>query len=351
MSSMFDALQVLRFDAAREAMNDELLEIPPPPPRGGDSLYRCCGICACLTSQELEVCLHCLFNLMTRSEDVPRFKDMITSLNQKELTRMASLLTSNSDYFIMIARNKYGSKRLQMLLGISDDVDVFFSRAIMRLVLQVMTDNHASYVAIRGLRVFHKRKKELMYEYILQYALHLACDQHGCIALNEIITDLDDPYYRNEFLDIVAHNALLLSNDSYGNFVVQRVLKLHDLRCTYNIAISLRGHYTELSFKKYGSYIVERLLEGEDSVMEVVVMDLLECEGERLMRLARSEYGNFVVAKAMRSTRDIFTAHLYNGLVDKLMPYRHLLFKSPGRNIATILDTIMQRRSSMSQTS
>ncbi|CAL9222317.1 unnamed protein product [Arabidopsis halleri] len=45
---------------------------------------------------------------------------------------MASLLTSDSDYFTTIVTNKYGSKRVQKLLGKSDDVDALFCAAILR---------------------------------------------------------------------------------------------------------------------------------------------------------------------------------------------------------------------------
>ncbi|CAN6806794.1 unnamed protein product [Brassica oleracea] len=153
---------------------------------------------------------------------------------------MASLLTSDSDYFMEVVSNKYGSRRVQKLLG------------------------YASYVATRAVVVFDQVKKHVMYKHVLHYALDIARYQHGCVALNEVIIDADDPLYRNRLLDVVARNALFLSNDPWGNFVVQHMLKLYDLPCTHNMAVSLRGHCVDLSFKKYGSYIVEKPLEAEE---------------------------------------------------------------------------------------
>ncbi|CAH8354675.1 unnamed protein product [Eruca vesicaria subsp. sativa] len=80
----------------------------------------------------------------------------------------------------------------------------------------------------------------------------------------------------------------------------------------------------DLSFKKYGSYIVEKLLDTEES-MAVVVVELLECDGDRLMRLARNEFGSFVVVKALRVTQEMNRVDMFRGLVQKLMPLRHLL--------------------------
>ncbi|KAF3550593.1 hypothetical protein DY000_02001043 [Brassica cretica] len=279
-----------------------------------------------------------LFNLMTSCEGVGQFKDLISTFDQSQLQMMASLLTSDSEYFMEVVRNKYGSRRVQKLLGVSVDVDAFFYDAILQRFFDIMTDKYASYVATRAVVVFDQVKKQVMYKHVLHYALDIARNQHGCIALNEVIIDTDDPLYRNRLLDVVARNALFLSNDPSGNFVVQHVLKLYDLRCTHNVAVSLRGHCVDLSFKKYGSYIVEKLLEAEVST-DVVVVELLKCGGNRLMRLARSEFGNFVVLKALNVTQEMNRVDLFWDLVQKLMPLRHLLLRSHGSNIANILES------------
>ncbi|KAJ4875103.1 Pumilio-like protein 18 [Raphanus sativus] len=279
-----------------------------------------------------------LFNVMTSGEGLSQFKDIISKSDRKELQLMASLLTSDSDYFMEVVRNIYGSRRVQKLLGISDDVDAFFCAAILRRFFHIMTDKYASYVAIRAMLVFDQKKKYVMYEHLLHHALDIARNQYGCIALNEVITDADDPFYRNLLLDLVARNAVCLSNDPSGNFVVQHVLTLYDSRCTHNVCVSLRGHCVDLSFKKYGSYIVEKLLDNEEA-MAVVVVELLECDGDRLMRLARNEFGSFVVVKALRLTKVMKSVDLFRSLVQKLMPFRHLLVRSHGNNIANILES------------
>ncbi|CAN6849354.1 unnamed protein product [Brassica oleracea] len=238
-----------------------------------------------------------------------------------------------------VVRNKYGSRRVQKLFGISDDVDAFFYAAILRRFFHIITDNYASYVAIRAMVVFDQVKEHALYDHVLHHALdiYIASNQYGCIALNKFITDADDPFYRNLLLEVVGRNAPCLSNDPSEKFVVQHVLKLHDLLCRLNVAVRLRGHCVDLSFKKYGSYIVEKLLEAEES-MAVVVLEFLECDGDRLMRLARNEFGNFVVFKAIRVTQEMSRVDPFWGLVHKLMPFLHLLRRSSrGINIVNIL--------------
>ena len=130
--------------------------------------------------------------------------------------------------------------------------------------------------------------------------------------------------------------SLLLSYDVFGTYVVQHVLNLNNLRCTCDIALSLRGHYVELSFTHGGRYIVEKLLEREETGV-LVVAELLECERDKLLRLARSVYGNFVVVTALKVTRE----DLFRGLVNKLKPLLPLLRRShQSITIAEILESV-----------
>ncbi|KAH0896317.1 hypothetical protein HID58_045885, partial [Brassica napus] len=186
---------------------------------------------------------------------------------RKRMTFPRASVISDSDYFMKVVRNKYRSRRLQKLFGISDDVDAFFYAAILRRFFHIITDNYASY---------------------------------GTLLSNTCLN----------CMTCVAGLTLLL----------------------------LRGHCVDLSFKKYGSYIVEKLLEAEES-MAVVVLEFLECGGDGLMRLARNEFGNFVVFKAMRVTQEMSRVDLFWGLVHKLMPFLDLLRRSHGSNIANILES------------
>ncbi|CAN6871075.1 unnamed protein product [Brassica oleracea] len=218
-----------------------------------------------LTPQEAQTCLRSLTNVMTsgEDEDAALFQEVISKLNESELKRMASLLTSKYDhYFLKIARNKNGSIHLQKLLGKSDDADTFFLAAIFRYFFNVMTDEHASYVAIQGMRVFSREKKRAMRDKILTYAVPLGCDQYGSIALNAIIRDVSFLYCSDALFDVVAPKARFLSYSRYRNIVVQQVLKHCSLHSTRNIGVSLRGHYVELSFTEAGRYIVENIWRG-----------------------------------------------------------------------------------------
>ncbi|KAJ4907936.1 putative pumilio-like protein 19 [Raphanus sativus] len=345
----------LRHTASGASIERESPAVPPPPPRAtptanippprlitapngvnlteaNQSLLNSILSATPLTPQESNTCMQLLFNLMTSGEEngSAQFREVVS---RSGLRRMASLLTSHHDRFLEMARNRNGSNRIYELLGRRDDVDTFFYNAIMSRFIHIMTDYEASSVGLQGMQVFSQEKQITMFEYVLRHAIHLACDPLGYAVLKKIIDGLGNFYYRGRLLDIVAQNALPLSYHAHGNYVVQHVLELHDLRCTHNVSASLSGRCFGLSFTKFGSYVVQKLLDTEEGAVTVVV-ELERCDEESLVRLAMSDYGNYVVLKALRVMQERNSEDLFWGLAGKLMPSVHLL---RGRRIGEFL--------------
>ncbi|XP_013679091.2 putative pumilio homolog 19 [Brassica napus] len=326
--------------------------VPPPrrrftsPPRRvtlteeNQSLLNSFRSSAALTPQETATCTQSLFNLMT-SSDASQFRELVSRLGYgSDLRRMVSLLTSNTAPFLQTARNANGSNRMQDLIGKTDDVDNLFLIAILRRFFDVMCDCDSSRVALRGLRVFSQEKRAAMHDHVLHGAVDLALDPNGYVVLNEIINGLDPrSFYGDRLLYVVARNAHQLSDHAFGSRVVQRVLQLNDLRCTRDVAVSLRGHCVYLSLTKYGSYVVEMLLDTEEEAVMVADEFLWGCNGEKLALLARNEFGSFVVLKALRVTREMYRRDLFGVLVDKLMPFVHHLGGFHGR-VRAFLDSL-----------
>ncbi|KAL0709977.1 hypothetical protein Bca4012_016955 [Brassica carinata] len=343
------------FTAAGASIEQESRVVPPPPreipvanippPRStapnrvnltaeNQSLLNSVRSATTLTGQERDT----LFNIMTSNEEdgAAQFREVVS---RSGFRRMASLLTSDVDRFLEMARNKNGSNRIQELLGITDDVDIFFVNAILTRFFHIMTNREASRVAMQGMRVFSEEKKTAMYNYVLHHVLHLACDRVGYAVLKQIIdvwSGLGNFFYRDQLLYIVAQNALYLSYHAHGNYVVQHALQLNDLRCTHNVALSLSGYCVRLSFTKLGSYVVQKLLDTEEGAVWVVV-ELLWYDGETLVRLAESDYGNYVVLKALRVMWERNRRYLFWNLAKKLMPYVDRL---RGRNIGAYLSSL-----------
>ncbi|XP_010485314.1 PREDICTED: pumilio homolog 18-like [Camelina sativa] len=276
---------------------------------------------------------------MEGEEGPKEFNDIISRNNGNELRRFVSMLTSQSDYFFEIINDREGSRRVKRLLGKFQETDEILLNAIVHRFIDIMTGKYSYLVALTAFRV---SRSLVLVSRTLRDALYLASDVIGCIALNQMI-NASNGIFRHALLYEVADNADWLSMDDSGNFVVQHVLNLRDLECTDRVAFRLYGYYVELSSEKRGSYIVEQVLEfGSLIALDLVVSNLMDCGGFTLSRLARHEFGNYVVKKALSVTRRKGRVDLFLGLVRmlKLSPFLDLLRMSQhGRNIVAILDS------------
>ncbi|XP_010546444.1 PREDICTED: pumilio homolog 18-like [Tarenaya hassleriana] len=234
------------------------------------------------------------------------------------IAELASLVTGDNNLLLPLARDRIGSINLRRLLGRSVQIDDMFFDAVISVFLPIMKLKYGHHVAMQTVEAADREKKNAFYSAVETHFLELAYDENGCVALNEAITAVAGPH-RQRILDLVAENAVGLSMDTSGNFVVQHVLKLSNPLCTEKIASKLKGHYVLLSFQKYGSYVVEKIL-WHPPTTHLVLGDLIECSDGELIRLAENKYGNYVLQRALAKTF-VRRPNLYARLVTKLDPF------------------------------
>ncbi|XP_006394060.2 putative pumilio homolog 22 [Eutrema salsugineum] len=136
-----------------------------------------------------------------------------------------------------------------------------------------------------------------------------------------------------------GYNALYLAKEP--NLGLQDAIDLHEPDFTKLIACGLRGHFIELSFLKHGSNIVEKPL-GEDEYLPLllIIMEIdIKCDEDRLVRLAKDEYGNGVLKKTLQVAKNV-SDDLFGYLVGKLRPLLDTLRGSRGENIAAIINEL-----------
>ena len=112
--------------------------------------------------------------------------------------------------------------------------------------------------------------------------------QGGCVfpKVLENILEAD----RNMLIDTILKNIDLLTNDEYGNFIVQRVIKLNNEHYNKIVYEYIEDKIVKLSSQKYSSNVVEACI-GENINIRVKVIDKL-IEKNNVMTLIVDQYGN-----------------------------------------------------------
>lgn len=87
---------------------------------------------------------------------------------------------------------------------------------------------------------------------------------------------------RNEILQAICARIVPLSHDRHGNFLVQAAIEARP-----ETAMHLSGAFLELTMSQFGCHVVQKALEGEEAVREVVTEELL---GSRLDQTLTSRH-------------------------------------------------------------
>jgi hypothetical protein len=105
-------------------------------------------------------------------------------------------------------------------------------------------------------------------------------------------------HQRQRLVAEVAANALSLSQDPYGNYVVQYVLDLKTAWSSTEVMARLEGNYAFLSMQKFSSNVVEKCLKlGVEEPRARLVRELMT--SSHLGQLLQDQYANYVIQSAL----------------------------------------------------
>nr|POE57140.1 putative pumilio like 7, chloroplastic [Quercus suber] len=141
-------------------------------------------------------------------------------------------------------------------------------------------------------------KIEFIFVAAAKYCIDVAIHQHGCCVLQRCISHSIGEHRENLVAEISA-NGLLLSQDAYGNYVIQFILELRIPSATSNLISQFEGNYVHLSKQKFGSHVVEKcLMVFNDECQSRLIHELLSVP--QFERLLQDPHANYVVQTAIR---------------------------------------------------
>ncbi|KAK9904800.1 hypothetical protein WJX75_002758 [Coccomyxa subellipsoidea] len=141
----------------------------------------------------------------------------------------------------------------------------------------------------------------------------LARHPYGCRVVQRILEKCTLTDYKHRLVETVTENALELSKDTYGNYVIQHSLAYGTFDQKVEIIHRLQSHIVELSTHKFASNVVEKCLEygtraqrcrlvstmlGDGSGLDAAEADQL------LQTMTKDQYGNYVVQKTLEHIKE-----------------------------------------------
>ncbi|EEF48823.1 conserved hypothetical protein [Ricinus communis] len=260
---------------------------------------------------------------------------LIDSCNDKQLALILERITRNDEQFVQICCNINGSKMIKKLIKKvkRSCLICYMTVSLYKGFCQLAINQIGSYVVVFCMDCLDVKQSALLYEAAISHCLILATDATGCVSINNFIDRIQGSH-RQTLLELISDNAVFLSQDPSGNHVVQKVLELENPIINAKIGAQLKGHYARLSFQKWGSHVVEKCLVSQPIVY--VVQDLLTCGSSQLSQIARDQFGNYVIQKALKVTKKKnITLHLI--LLNSLKPNLNALQNGYGKKVYRLI--------------
>ncbi|KAF2619940.1 hypothetical protein F2Q68_00039350 [Brassica cretica] len=146
-------------------------------------------------------------------------------------------------------------------------------------------------------------KTKFVLEVATKYCAEIAAHRHGCCVLQCCVANIV-ALQRDRLVDEISRNALQLSQDSFGNYVVQYII-------VQNVPagkLQFRMHYVKLATQKFSSHVVEKCLKHYPESRAEIVCELTSVPNFEY-RL-KDPFGNYVIQTALCKTKGCVHAKL-----------------------------------------
>ncbi|XP_050221562.1 putative pumilio homolog 8, chloroplastic [Mercurialis annua] len=277
-----------------------------------------------------------IYYLMLHQQGCYVCSKLVDACNPQQLELILYTITRNPNLFVEICCNIHGQKVIKKLTKIVKNTPLvyYLLDTLYMQFNQLMINQVGLYVIISCLDCLNVEQNTFLCGAVIDNCLLLSTNRIGCVSVNNFIDRIQGSQ-RHMLLQLIANNAVFLSQDPWGNFVVRKVLGLENPIYSAITGATLRGYYATLSVQKWGCHVVEKCLLSQ-AVVIYVVDDLLRCSANQLLQIARDRFGNFVIQKALVATKK-GNSGLHLILLKRLEPSLGVLQYGYGKNVYSLI--------------
>ncbi|KAM3328110.1 hypothetical protein P3S68_033572 [Capsicum galapagoense] len=278
--------------------------------------------------------LDSFFEVMIDDSGHSFFLKLVEFCNDAQMEQILCTFHLRVDLFAQTAFMRHGSKAIQMLIKSlkKKPLAKYCSEIVSVKLVELMTHRTGRYVVEQCFHVLNEKQNKVLFRRVISCFKELATSESGCASLNVCINCITNPL-KKELLEKIASQSGYFANDPWGNYVVQHVLELGDEEISRKIFSQLEKQYLSLAFKRGGSHVVERCIQSGKSGM-ISVVDVLLSDAKTLVQLAKDPFGNYVIQKALQSTKEYREETRHQALARVLMARSSVLVNNnPGKHV------------------
>ena len=212
------------------------------------------------------------------------------------------MLNQLQNSLLEISLNSYGTRALQKLIEnlsssfSDDDINIIlnFIKGNVYKMIRDINGNHVIQSIIDAIK--NKDKLTPLYNEMNENMIEISKIKQGCCVFPKVLNNIREDDL-GKLIKNVIDNLEILINDEYGNFIIQRIIKLNRENYNNQIFDFLKNKIVKLSTQKYSSNVIETcILEGcniRDNVIEKLI------EKNNVTNLICDQFGNYIIQKCL----------------------------------------------------
>ncbi|KAL2339902.1 hypothetical protein Fmac_007842 [Flemingia macrophylla] len=247
---------------------------------------------------------------------VQKLLDVCTDQQHLQIVFM---LTNQPGQLVQISLNTHGTRVVQKLietLSSAEQVSMVKS-AIQPGFLDLIKDLNGNHVIQRCLQCLSCQDNQFIFDAAVKFCVEIATHRHGCCVMQRCI-DYSVGKNRDKLVTEICKHGLLLSQDPFGNYVVQYVIEMDTAPASAKLLGLFKGNYVNLSTQKFSSHVVEKCLKHIVDARTRIVRELLTAP--RFEQLLQDPFANYVIQSALGVTK----GPLHATLVEAVRPHKIL---------------------------
>ncbi|XP_047065420.1 pumilio homolog 1-like [Lolium rigidum] len=243
---------------------------------------------------------------------------------ESQLTQLADKLNG---HILNLSFQMYGCRVVQKVIEVVDmDRKIDIVHELKNSVLKCINDQNGNHVIQKCIECVPEDRILFVIEPILAQICMLCTHQYGCRVIQRVLEHCHDPATQSAVMNEIVQHALGLTEDKYGNYVVQHVLQHGKPEERSSIIQKLSGQVVILSQQKYASNVVEKCLAfGTADERDGLIREIVSC-GQTFQALMKDQFGNYVVQKVLQTCDDKYLEMILSSIklhLDELKNYTY----------------------------
>ncbi|CAL5028625.1 unnamed protein product [Urochloa decumbens] len=221
---------------------------------------------------------------------------------ESQLIQLADQLKG---HILQLSLQMYGCRVVQKVLEVVDmDRKISIVHELKNSVLKCIGDQNGNHVIQKCIECVPEDRIPFVIEPILSQILLLCTHQYGCRVIQRVLEHCHDPATQSAIMNEIVQQTFRLTDDKFGNYVVQHVLEHGKPEERSSIIQKLSGQVVVLSKQKFASNVIEKCLangtpEERDSLIGEIISS-----GQTFQELMKDQFGNYVVQRVLQTCDD-----------------------------------------------